>query len=245
MNLRPKVNYQQLEADNNYYFFNPKSAPDFQPDYFSSNYWQQRNAIIGSAQGRGTTWFISYEEQSWVLKHYYRGGLVGKVLKDGYLYTGLNQARSVAEFTLLNKLTTLNLPVPKPIACSVIRKGFYYQADLITSKIENAKDLVGILENQSIDKRLWREVGKTIQQFHHHGVYHHDLNIHNILIDSEEKVWIIDFDRGEIRKPAQQWQQANMARLKRSFLKEQKRLNNFNWQQSEFESLLLGYQLTR
>jgi 3-deoxy-D-manno-octulosonic acid kinase len=32
-------------------------------------------------------------------------------------------------------------------------------------------------------------------------------------------VWLIDFDRGELRTPAREWQLANLARLRRSLLK--------------------------
>ena len=32
-------------------------------------------------------------------------------------------------------------------------------------------------------------------------------------------MWLIDFDRGELRPPARDWQQANLARLRRSLLK--------------------------
>jgi 3-deoxy-D-manno-octulosonic acid kinase len=32
-------------------------------------------------------------------------------------------------------------------------------------------------------------------------------------------VWVIDFDRGELRAPARAWQLANLARLRRSLLK--------------------------
>jgi 3-deoxy-D-manno-octulosonic acid kinase len=61
-------------------------------------------------------------------------------------------------------------------------------------------------------------VGAEIARFHAHGVYHADLNAHNILL-TDASVWLIDFDRGELRHPARAWQQANLARLKRSLLK--------------------------
>ena len=244
MNLSPKVNYQQLEADNKCYFYNLDSAPDFKPEYFLSRHWQQQDAIIGTAQGRGTTWFIKHEAQQWVLKHYYRGGLIGKILKDSYLFTGIAQTRSVAEFKLLSQLIEHKLPAPTPIACAVKRTGLCYQADLLTSRIANAKDLVAILSEQTVDKQLWQKVGKVVKRFHDHGVYHHDLNIHNILIDEQEKVWLIDFDRGKVIKPAAKWQQANIARLQRSFFKEQNRLDKFYWQKEDFDALMLGYQST-
>lgn len=214
---------------------------NFDEAFFSSNYWQENNAVVGTAQGRGTTWFIEHDAQSWVLKHYYRGGLIGRLLNDSYFYNGLANTRSVAEFMLLAQLNAFELPTPKAVACAVYRHGFTYQADIITSRIPNAQDLVSLLSQQTIDKSLYQKIGKTIKQFHDKGVFHHDLNIHNILIDDAEQVWVIDFDRGKLLPPHIRWQHANIERLKRSFLKEQKKISDFNFQLSAFSHLLLGY----
>ena len=51
------------------------------------------------------------------------------------------------------------------------------------------------------------------------GVNHTDLNIHNILIDDKDKVWIIDFDKCHQASEGR-WRELNLERLKRSFLKE-------------------------
>lgn len=244
MNLNPNVNCQHLEVEKNHYFFNPTLVDNFQPRFFSSDFWQEQNAIEGSAQGRGTTWFLKHGEQHWVLKHYYRGGLIGRVLRDTYVFTGLTKTRSVAEFNLLAHLHALGLPAPMPVACSVFQKKLSYQADLITTRIKNAQDLVGILSQDSIDQSMYKHIGSTIKRFHQQGIYHHDLNIHNILIDSNEKVWLIDFDRAKLLTPQVKWQQANIDRLKRSFVKEQNRLASFNWKEQDFSHLLLGYNTT-
>ncbi len=61
-------------------------------------------------------------------------------------------------------------------------------------------------------------VGGAIARFHAAGAYHADLNAHNVLLTDAE-VWLVDFDRGELREPARLWQQANLARLQRSLHK--------------------------
>jgi len=214
----------------------------FYPEMLDSTYWQKNNAVLGSAQGRGTTWFVQYQKQQWVLRHYYRGGLIGKMNKDYYCFTGQQATRAAREFELLKTLQQLNLPAPNPIAYRVIRKGFLYQADLLSERIVEAEDLVAKLSTSTISDLLWRKIGETIRSFHHHGIYHHDLNAHNILIDKQNKIWLIDFDRGEQRKVASHWQQANMTRLLRSFNKELQRLENFNWHQSNWVDLMSGYE---
>jgi len=214
----------------------------FYPEMLDSDYWQKNNAVIGSAQGRGTTWFVQYQQQQWVLRHYYRGGMIGKMNKDYYCFAGLQATRAAREFELLKTLQQLNLPAPNPIAYRVIRKGFLYQADLLSERIVEAEDLVAKLSTSTLSDELWRKIGETIKNFHLHGIYHHDLNAHNILIDQQNKIWLIDFDRGEQRKVSSSWQQANMARLLRSFNKERQRLENFNWQENNWADLMSGYE---
>jgi len=139
-------------------------------------------------------------------------------------------------------MQTLALPAPKPIAYRVTRHGCLYRADLLSSRIENSQDLVAILTLQLITDDLWSVIGKTIKKFHQQNIYHHDLNAHNILINEQQEVFLIDFDRGEIKASKQaSWQHNNMARLQRSFRKEQNKLSHFNWQEHNWQTLVDGY----
>ena len=240
----PLKTYQQ---GNIFCQYNPNACEKFSITMFSSQFWQQQNAIVGSAQGRGTTWFIapqaySKQAEQWVLRHYYRGGLIGKFIKDSYFFQQWHKTRAAKEFTLLVKLHQLALPAPQAIAYKIERSGLTYRADILTKRIEHAKDLVAILSENTIDDALWQNIGKTIRQFHQKGIYHHDLNAHNILIDDNNKVWLIDFDQGEQRAVQQQWQQANLQRLLRSFIKEQHKLPQFHWQKNNWQMLLQGYE---
>lgn len=222
--------------------YDEKAIDSFSPDMLSAHYWQQNNAVTGTAQGRGTTYFVQFNEQQWVLRHYYRGGLIGKLIHDSYWFTGLENTRAAAEFSLLTRLNELNLPAPKPIAYRVIKSGFTYRADILTGRIENAQDLVGLLSTQEISAELWQEIGRVVKTFHQHGIYHHDLNCHNILIDDQDKVWVIDFDRGEERPIESSWQQNNVERLKRSFNKELNKLDKFYFDETCWQQLMKGYQ---
>jgi len=233
---------KNVQNNNIYCLYDANRVDNFSTDMLDSHYWQKKNAIVGSAQGRGTTWFVQIQQQQWVLRHYYRGGMIGKFVEDKYVYTTQSATRAAREFKLLKTLQSLNLPAPNPIAYRVIRKGFFYQADLLSERIVNAEDLVAKLSTSTISNELWQKIGATIKQFHQHGIYHHDLNAHNILIDQDNKVWLIDFDQGEQRKVADKWQQANMARLRRSFNKEQQRLENFQWQENHWITLMQGYE---
>ncbi len=240
--------FSKLEQGNLVCFYNQILITDFSADMLSPSYWQQKDAVTGSAQGRGTTWFVAYNDSSniqhdWVLRHYYRGGLIGKINKDSYWFSGVEKTRAACEFALLRHMNTLQLPAPEPIAYRVIQHGLYYQADLLSSRIQHAQDLVAILSENVLTDDIWHNIGATIKRFHHHGIYHHDLNSHNILLNDKDQVFLIDFDRGELRtNPVNtNWKQANMARLQRSFLKELNKLTQFNFTEQNWQTLMDGY----
>tara|TARA_B100000809_G_scaffold28636_1_gene24874 strand:+ start:141 stop:929 length:789 start_codon:yes stop_codon:yes gene_type:complete len=244
-----RTQFSKLEQDNVTCFFNQTLITDFTADMLSPTYWQQKDAVTGSAQGRGTTWFVAYSDNNsiqhdWVLRHYYRGGFMGKINKDSYWFTGLESTRAACEFALLRHIQTLQLPAPEPLAYRVIQQGLYYKADLLSSRIKHAQDLVATLSENPLADNIWRRIGATIKRFHHHGIYHHDLNSHNILLDEKDQVFLIDFDRGELRtNPVNnRWKQENMARLQRSFLKEFNKLEQFYFTDKNWQALITGYQ---
>lgn len=237
-----------LERDNITCLYNQSIIKDFSLEMLSPSYWQKKEAITGSAQGRGTTWFLQYamndNTHDWVLRHYYRGGLIGKIIKDSYWFTGLQKTRAALEFSLLRHMQTLQLPAPKPIAYKVIKHGLFYKADLLSTRIQNAQDLVAILSKTPLTSDVWFAIGATIKRFHQHGIYHHDLNSHNILLNDEKQVFLIDFDRGELRtNPVKiAWKKENMARLQRSFIKESNKLAQFHFSSENWQTLQQGYQ---
>ncbi|MBB1268424.1 3-deoxy-D-manno-octulosonic acid kinase [Shewanella sp. SR44-3] len=216
---------------------------------FSMAYWQDKDAIVGQSKGRYTTWFVQANahfprcgsEQHWVLRHYWRGGLIEKFSKDAYIYTGLERTRAVAELALLEKLYQEGFAVPRPIAANVERFGIWYRADIIIERVPLAKDLVAHLSSDGLTPSQWHALGETLAQFHQRGVYHADLNAKNILFDAN-KFYLIDFDRGELRPQQSSWQQANLARLLRSFNKEHAKLTSLNFSLDNWQSLMTGYQ---
>ena len=59
------------------------------------------------------------------------------------------------------------------------------------------------------------------------------------MLDIENEVWLIDFDKCGIRQGSN-WKKSNMVRLKRSFEKE-KRLSNIYWQLTDWQILITAY----
>ncbi|RUO22463.1 3-deoxy-D-manno-octulosonic acid kinase [Aliidiomarina iranensis] len=218
--------------------------------WLQPEFWQGENAVVGQSTGRNTVWFVSDGEREYVLRHYYRGGLPGKLLTDQFVFTGLEKTRSMAEFNLLATLYDLGLPVPKPIAAGVQRSGFIYRANLLIERVMNANDVFQVLRTEPLTANAWQQIGAMIANFHRAGLYHSDLNCHNILwqrCDGSEKPWLIDFDRCELRMQAlgkTAWKEANLARLKRSLEKELGQQTDFYWQQADWQALMAGYNNT-
>ncbi|EKM02107.1 3-deoxy-D-manno-octulosonic acid kinase [Vibrio cholerae HC-55B2] len=175
------------------------------------------------------------------LRHYRRGGLFGKLVADSYGFTGWEKTRSYQEFMLLNHLRDAGVNVPCPIAARVQKHGLLYKADLLSEKVPNARDLVSILQESPISDELYRKIGREIRKMHDAQVNHTDLNIHNILIDDQEKVWIIDFDKCYVQS-GHSWKQGNLNRLKRSFDKEVVK-RAVKWSELDWQPVVQGYQL--
>lgn len=201
-------------------------------------FWYIQDKVVGTAKGRGTTWFIQLDGLQGALRHYRRGGLFGKLVKDSYLFKGWEETRSYQEFVLLQKLRLSGVNVPRPIAARAQKTGFTYRADLLSERIPNSRDLMAVLERAPLTKEVYSAIGAQIKRLHQAQVTHTDLNIHNILLDDQNKVWIIDFDKC-YQQAGNEWKQANLDRLKRSFIKEVERFG-IHWQESDWLPLFEG-----
>lgn len=215
-------------------------------DWFEPSWLKGQGLMLGSSDssGRNPAWFFQSpaNSEALVLRHYWRGGLPGKVFKDGYLFTGLEGSRPYRELALMIAMWQQGLPIARPVAARLTRKGLSYNADLITALLPDSRDLVGVLKQSPMSAALWQDVGATIARFHRAGIYHADLNARNILL-SQGQFYLIDFDRGEQRTPQSYWQQANLERLRRSFKKEQCRVEGLHYDDgTDWAQLLKGYE---
>jgi len=215
---------------------------DVEPMMFDPVALQRAGLVQGSAKGRGTTYFIELDGKPCVLRHYRRGGLV-RLLGDRFLRGALPQTRAWREWHLLANMVVQGLPVPRPVAARVVTHGLFYRADLIMQRVGGTRSLSQILEDGPLlSGEQWQTVGQCIRRFHDAGVYHADLNAHNILLDADGVVWLIDFDKGEIRSPASDWQQTNLARLRRSLDKLSVLQGAVQFDDADWQQLVLGWE---
>lgn len=198
--------------------FDAEASPQVDANWFVPDYWRGRGALRSQAGGRGGVQIIATPAGECVLRHYHRGGMVAKLLGDRYLWRGAGATRCFAEFRLLAEIARLGLPGPAPVAARYRRHGPYYRADLITRRIADAQTLADCLAAGKLDAELARETGALVARFHRAGIWHADLNAHNVLVTATA-LHLIDFDRGRLRAVAEAWRLANLVRLHRSLVK--------------------------
>lgn len=186
-------------------------------DWFDLAFWRGQGAITSPKGGRGAAHIVSTPCGKALLRHYRRGGLVARFNTDRYLWRGENAVRSFSEFRVLESAVAAGLPVPEPLAAHYSRSGVWYRADILVKLIDDARTLA---ESLALPARIpWAAIGCAIARMHAWGLWHADLNAHNLLIDHVGKVWVIDFDRARRKAPRMIWMRRNLARLKASLAK--------------------------
>ncbi len=212
------------------------------PQHFLPQGWAHAERLSGElgSGGRGNTLLVGNVPRQFVLRHYRRGGLLGKLVRDRYFFTGEDETRSFAEWRLLKKMAEFDLRVPRPAAARYVRHGTFYTADLITVRIPGVRPLSAVIAAEDRDTAFWESIGSAIHEFHEAGVYHADMNAYNLQIDDNDRLWMLDFDKGELRK-AGPWQQKTLGRLHRSLQKIKRLEPKLHFCARNWEALLAGY----
>lgn len=219
--LGTSVTAKDPDAHGVYWRYPNNNTPAFNPIVFDETRLAEQKLISGLAvAGRGNTFFVKLEGHSLVLRHYRRGGLARRVSASRYVFTGLSRTRAMLEFDILQQMHDMQLPVPKPFACRVVQHGPTYEASIVTYRLQG-NTLAHQLVSATVSDAQWKILGSTIARFHREGIYHADLNAHNILLSDDGLVSLIDFDRARFRSVAtnpssEKWCVSNLDRLERS-----------------------------
>ncbi len=214
----------------------------FNPKYLSDNLLLSKDHLNSSEmQGRGGVHVFNYNDQALVLRHYYRGGAMANISADKYLWTGLEQTRAISELQMLADMQMMGLPVPMPVAAHIHRAGATYTADIVTKYIPNTQTLSSLLCKQKLSNKTWSKLGQVIRRMHKKKCNHADLNAHNILLDNELNIFLIDFDKSEFKASSGKWEMKNIERLKRSLEKLANADKNFNYTTEDFVLFRRGY----
>ena len=181
-------------------------------------------------------------DNKWVKKHYQRKGMM-QIFNDLYLYTSIKRTRSFREFEILNYLVISDFSTCKPLIGWVeYIGGILYRANLITENIPgmNFNDFLTSKDPiESILVRIYENIGSTIAKMHKLSIFHGDLNISNIIVNTENySTSIIDFDKSYYKKLSDNDKAKNIQRFKRSLIK------NKSYNKNYFDLFLNSYNST-
>ena len=116
-------------------FFINSSLPSDQDQSFYDSFFDResidRSEGVTSRGGRGQTLSFTKDGRELVLRHYKRGGLFGKLVSDCFFFFEPHSHRAYDEFTLLNRMLELNLPVPKPVIAREIKSSIGIVQDIV------------------------------------------------------------------------------------------------------------------
>jgi 3-deoxy-D-manno-octulosonic acid kinase len=192
------------------------------------------------ASGRGNTLIVSDGDREFVWRKYIRGGLLGRIIKNTYVWRGEDETRSFREWRLLHKLVAKGINVPPPAAARYRRTAMFYTADLLTVRVPGICSLAQRLVERGVSADFWPSLGRAICGIHDAGIYHADMNAYNVQLDPKDELWLLDFDRGSL-SPSGRWKQETLRRQHRSLQKIRQLSDRVRYSDADWELFLQGY----
>lgn len=222
----------------NPFFFKNDCSLSFLRKYIDRKYYIENNKVLKTYKGRGETLLVVDDSNhKAIIRHYWRGGLIGKILKDNFLIFSSSSRRALNEFDMLITMRKMGLPVPRPILARCEESALFVRNDIVVEEIPGATNVTRILVTRCLTDLEISKMGDALGKLFRAGVYHTDLNINNILIDGADNVWIIDFDKCYFRTVSLKIYKKMVSRLKRSFAKECEKHSITKWSNRDFEKL--------
>lgn len=238
--VKSKNMLRNFSSQNYHGLYDAKLLPAFTPEMFDVAYWEVLARVKEANSGRGAVWYIRASHINLVLRHFRRGGLIARIIKDWFFLFGA-KSRVEIEQNILMEAYNKSLPVPRCVGYRVQKWGVFCKMDILMEEISEAENLFEKLLRSPVDTAVWENIGSTIRRLHNENFIHGDLNVHNILVDASQKIWIIDFDKASNAYVGKVKKLQNLERLKRSLNKELKKHPKLFWQPADWQPFMNGY----
>ncbi|RMG44526.1 MAG: hypothetical protein D6719_01620 [Candidatus Dadabacteria bacterium] len=150
----------------------------------------------GILGGRAQIMSIKLADDNIAIKKYVRGGVPGKFVRGTYFRFGQNRAQ--IEYDILERVRAQGINAPEPLGY-VLHGSIFYNAWLMMREIPGHKALAQLALNDAekafaATDCLVESITKLVES----GIYHVDLHPGNVLLDKNDRVYIIDFDRARL-----------------------------------------------
>jgi 3-deoxy-D-manno-octulosonic acid kinase len=164
--------------------------------------------------GRSPLRFI---EPDMVVRTLMHGGIFRHITGKRFLHPN----RTIRELKVSANLAEHGIRTPEILAVRFIKERLFYSIDVVSKFIPDSKDLLVHFEKDHTDNlELFKKSGLLIRQIHDLGVYHTDLHIKNLLLDSSGNLWVLDLDKAyQFDLLPEFMKQMNLKRFMRSIKK--------------------------
>ncbi len=213
----------------------------FRAEHFSVEFWRQQPGFMATAGGRGSSCLIEIDGRNAVLRRYRRGGVVGNLFSDQYLWLGQARTRPWQEWEVLEQARAAGLPVPEPLAACTSRSLLWYRAALVTAFIDDTEMMTQRLRRILHPAYLSAHPLRQIKRMHSAGIRHADLTSDNILMDSRDRFYLVDFDKACNMPHLDDWQWQPLYRFQRG-LEKRHRHQPLHNADDDWQAFMDGYQ---
>jgi 3-deoxy-D-manno-octulosonic acid kinase len=191
------MNTAQTKTYNSYHFGFPSDIADQQLKQLIRFFNLPKNSVNSALGGRTSITVTRLQGiGSVVIKYYRRGGAIRYLIKKRYLKCG--KTRCQIEYELLQKVRSLGINAPEPVAFAY-RGRLFYQCWLVTREIQDHQTLVQISRSNEEQARMaMKAVVKQVSMLIKNKILHADLHPGNVIVDNQNQVYLLDFDKGGV-----------------------------------------------
>ena len=153
-----------------------------------------------------------------VVKYYTRGGLLRYMVKRRYVKWG--KTRCQIEYELLQKVRNLGVSAPEPIAYA-FQGSLFYKGWLVTREIKQKQTLAELsCADEEHAQIAMKELINQVSTLVNNNIFHVDLHPGNVLVDSDDRVFLLDFDKACLsRKNKNKLRDQYLSRWRRAVIK--------------------------
>jgi len=187
----------QINTYDSYHFGFPSDIADQQLKQLIRFFNLPKNSVNSALGGRTSITVTRLQGiGSVVIKYYRRGGAIRYLIKKRYLRCG--KTRCQIEYELLQKVRSLGINAPEPVAFAY-RGRLFYQCWLVTREIRDHQTLVQISRSNEEQARMaMKAVVKQVSMLIKNKILHADLHPGNVIVDNQNQVYLLDFDKGGV-----------------------------------------------